>query len=76
MTTLAEIDASIATLVAALGRGELKVRFSDGREVTYQSADDLSSRLRKLRLERDALLAGGVAPTIRLRSYPIVIRRD
>lgn len=76
MTTLAELDAGISTLVAALGRGELKVRFSDGREVTYNSADDLSARLVALRRERDAMLVGGTAPTIRLRSWPVVMRRD
>lgn len=75
MTTLAELDAGISSLVAALGRGELKVRFSDGREVTYNSADDLSARLVALRRERDAMLAGATAPTIRLRSFPVVFRR-
>lgn len=76
MTTLAELDTGISTLVAALARGELKVRFSDGREVTYNSAADISERLVALRRERDALLAGGTAPTIRMRSWPIVMRRD
>lgn len=74
--TVAEIDAGISALVAALGNGELKVRFSDGREVTYNSAADISARLRALRLERAAVLAGAVAPGIRLRSFPIVMRRD
>jgi len=75
MTTVVEIDAGIAALVLALGRGELKVRFSDGREVTYNSADDISARLRALRVERDAVLSGSAAPGFRLRSWPIVMRR-
>ena len=74
-TTVAEIDASIAALVDCLARGELKVRFSDGREVTYQSASDLDARLRALRSERDRLSAGGSETTVRLRSWPVVIRR-
>jgi hypothetical protein len=74
--TVAEIDAGIAALVTALGSGELKVRFSDGREVTYNSAADISARLRALRLERDAVIAGAFTPGIRMRSFPIVMRRD
>lgn len=74
--TVAEIDAGITALVAALGNGELKVRFSDGREVTYNSAADLSARLRALRSERDAVVAGVVVPGIRMRSFPVVMRRD
>jgi hypothetical protein len=58
-----------------LARGELKVRFSDGREVTYQSAADLDARLRALRVERDRLAVGGTEATIRLRSWPVVMRR-
>lgn len=74
--TLQEIDASIATLVTALGNGELKVRFTDGREVTYNSAADLSARLRALRSERDRAVSGAAITSVRLRSFPIVMRRD
>lgn len=74
-TTVAEVDAGIAALVDALARGELKVRFADGREVTYQSAADLDARLRSLRGERDRMLAGAVEPSVRLRSWPVVMRR-
>ena len=74
--TVTEIDAGISALVAALGSGQLKVRFSDGREVTYNSAADISARLRALRSEREALVAGVVLPGTRLRSFPVVMRRD
>lgn len=74
--TITEIDAGIDALVTALGNGALKVRFSDGREVTYNSAADIAARLRALRMERDGLVAGAIAPTVRMRSYPIVMRRD
>lgn len=73
--TVEEIDAAIAALAVALARGELKVRFSDGREVTYQSAADLGERLRLLRIERGSVVAGAVEPSVRLRSWPIVMRR-
>lgn len=74
--TVEQIDAGIAALVTALGSGELKVRFSDGREVTYNSAADISARLRALRLERDAALSGLAAPGFRMRSFPVVLRSD
>lgn len=74
--TLEEIDASISAVVTALGNGELKVRFTDGREVTYNSAADLSARLRALRSERDRVVTGAAVTSVRLRSFPIVMRRD
>jgi hypothetical protein len=74
--TVDQIDAGISALVTALGSGELKVRFSDGREVTYNSAADISARLQALRRERDAVLSGLTAPGFRMRSYPVVLRAD
>lgn len=73
--TIEQLDASIEAIVAAMGNGELTVRFSDGRQVTYQSAADLAARLRALRTERDAVLLGVSAPTVRMRSFPVVFRR-
>ncbi|MBS7810527.1 phage head-tail joining protein [Roseococcus pinisoli] len=67
--TTEDIDAGIAALVKALSTGELKVRFADGREVTYQSAADIQSRLAALRRERAALLAGDAGPISRPRFY-------
>lgn len=67
--TIAEIDAGISALVAALSTGELKVRFADGREVTYQSAADIESRLAALRRERAALISGDAVPVSRPRFY-------
>jgi len=74
MMTVSEIDASLDALRGALARGELSVRFSDGRQVTYQSAADLMARMAALRNERAALLAGG--GNFRMRSFPVVMRRD
>lgn len=41
MATQADLDA----LEAALARGESRVRFADGREVTYRSVGDLREAL-------------------------------
>jgi len=41
MATQADIDA----IEAALAQGEAKVRFSDGREVTYRSVSELRAAL-------------------------------
>jgi hypothetical protein len=71
--TLAEIDAGIDALRGALARGEMKVRYAD-REVIFQSASDLVARLNALRAERESMTSGG--GTFRLRSYPVVMRRD
>lgn len=67
--TIEEIDAGISALVTALSTGELRVRFADGREVTYQSAEDIEARLAGMRRERGALLAGDAAPVVRPRFY-------
>jgi hypothetical protein len=73
--TVAEIDASLAALRTALANGELSVRFADGRQVTYQSADDLTARMAALRNERVAIAAGQVG-SFRMRSFPVVMRRE
>ncbi len=74
--TLAEIDAGIAALTAALGAGTQSVRLADGSQVTYASAADVEARLRLLRNERDRVANGAALPGFRLRSYPVVMRRD
>lgn len=74
--TLAEIDAGIAALTEALGAGTQSVRLPDGSQVTYASAADVAHRLRLLREERGRVVAGGVSPTMRLRSFAVVMRRD
>lgn len=48
--TSADLDA----LDRAIASGTLRVRFSDGREVTYQSLDAM--------LRARAVIAGGLAP--------------
>lgn len=73
--TVAEIDASLAALRGALARGELSVRAPDGRQVTYQSAADLMARMAALRAERAQMVAGEVG-SFRMRSFPVVMRRD
>jgi hypothetical protein len=73
--TVAEIDASLAALRAALANGELSVRFADGRQVTYQSADDLTARMAALRNERVSIAAGQTG-SFRMRSFPVVMRRE
>jgi hypothetical protein len=39
-------------ILAAIARGEQKVRFSDGREVTYRSVTELQQALAIARSER------------------------
>jgi hypothetical protein len=38
---MAFTSADLATIEAAIATGALRVRYADGREVTYQSADEL-----------------------------------
>ncbi len=38
---MAYTQADLATLRAAIGSGVLKVRYADGREITYQSGADM-----------------------------------
>lgn len=40
------------TLIAAIARGELSVRFADGRQVTYRSTSELMQALAMIRQER------------------------
>lgn len=55
----------LAAIQAAIGSGVLRVRYADGREVTYQSLDDL------LKAEKRILAAIAVPADRRnRRSYP------
>ncbi len=71
--TSSDIDAYLDSLRTALARGELSVRAPDGRQVTYQSAADLMARIGALRQERATIEGGG---NFRIRSFPVVMRRD
>lgn len=73
--TVEEIDAAISVLLTATGSGELKVRFADGREVTYRSADDLAKQIAALRAQRVSLVAGDVAPIARPRFFLVTAVR-
>ena len=73
--TIGEIDAAISALLTAIGSGELRVRFADGREVTYRSADDMMKQVQFLRSERAALGAGDVTPIVRPRFFLVTAVR-
>lgn len=67
--TVEEIDAAISALLTAMGAGELRVRFADGREVTYRSAADMVTQIEFLRRQRGAVLAGDAVPVARPRFF-------
>lgn len=46
---LAELEAEIKSLEAALNSGLLSVRHSDGRQVTYQNPKQMEGRLERMR---------------------------
>ena len=55
--TVQQLQANLDALNQALGNPTLKVRFTDGREVTYRSVDDL--RKAKAEIEEDLRAASG-----------------
>ena len=55
--TIQQLQANLDAINQALGSPTLKVRFSDGREVTYRSVDDL--RKAKAEIEEDIRQASG-----------------
>lgn len=55
--TLQQLQANLDTINAAIGSPTLKVRFQDGREVTYRSMDEL--RQAKAEIEEDIRKASG-----------------
>jgi hypothetical protein len=55
--TIQQLQANLDAINQALGNPTLKVRFPDGREVTYRSVDDL--RKAKAEIEEDIRRASG-----------------
>jgi len=55
--TIQQLQANLDTINQAIGSPTLKVRFPDGREVTYRSTDDL--RKAKAEIEEDIREASG-----------------
>jgi hypothetical protein len=53
----AEIEADIAALRAAIGSGAARVRYADGREVTYRGQADLERALARLEEELNGTAA-------------------
>jgi hypothetical protein len=76
MATIVEIDAQISVITLALGRGESKVRFPDGSEVTYRSTSDMRLALDTLRRERDILSTGGLTGRVRPQFFLVRPVRD
>jgi len=60
MGLMAFMDSDLAALRAAYASGTLRVRFSDGREVTYPNGDDLLKRIRTLEIELTPATTGRV----------------
>lgn len=54
-------SADLASLDAAIATGAMKVRFADGREVTYRSLSDM----RSIRREIVSALSGGLEEAFR-----------
>jgi hypothetical protein len=63
--TQADLDA----LKAAYASGTLRVRFSDGKEVTYPTGDDLLRRIRIVAAELAASGTGQTAPVGRFATF-------
>jgi hypothetical protein len=74
--TVEQIDASIASLVAALSTSTLTVRFADGRSVTYRTIAEIREAIAALRSERGRLTAGaGGLPVAVFNAFPVRILR-
>jgi hypothetical protein len=58
---MALTSADLTAIETAIASGVLRVRFSDGREVQYQSLDDLL-KAREF-IKNDLTQAGGAVPT-------------
>ena len=63
--THADLDA----LKAAYASGTLRVRFSDGKEVTYPTGDDLLRRIRIVAAELAAASVGQPLPVGRFTTF-------
>jgi hypothetical protein len=60
------------TLKAAYASGTLRVRFSDGKEISYPSGADLLARIRTVEVELAAGITGERPPMSRVTTF----RRD
>lgn len=69
---MAYTQADLDALRAAYSSGTLKVRFADGREVTYPSGADLLARIRTVESEIAAAASGRPAPVAGFATF----RRD
>jgi hypothetical protein len=57
---MAWTESDLAALKEAYASGTMRVRFSDGREVTYPTGDDLLKRIRLVEIELASTGAGRV----------------
>jgi hypothetical protein len=66
--TIQQLQANLDAVNQALGNPTLKVRFPDGREVTYRTVDDL--RKAKAEIEEDIRKAtGGTGSRVRFAQH-------
>jgi hypothetical protein len=66
---MAWTQADLDSLEAAYAGGTLSVRFADGRQVTYPSAQDLLSRIQTVRAALASATAAGSGPMSRFTSF-------
>ena len=59
---MAWTESDLTTLREAYATGTLRVRFSDGREVTYPTGDDLLARIRTVEAQLTATATGRGRP--------------
>jgi hypothetical protein len=57
---MAWTESDLAALKEAYASGTMRVRFADGREVTYPTGDDLLKRIRLVEIELASTGAGRV----------------
>lgn len=62
-------EADLDALKAAYASGTLRVRLSDGKEVSYPSGDDLLHRIRIVAADLAASSAGQPAPVGRFATF-------
>jgi len=66
--TLAQLQANLDAVNSAIGDPTLRVRFPDGREVTYRTIDEL--RKAKAEIEEDIReLSGGTGSRVRFAQH-------
>jgi len=62
-------DADLTALDAAIATGAFKVRYADGREVTYRSLADLRSIRDEVKAALDAAFAASMKPRRTVAGY-------